>query len=179
MQFAIETDGSTETGAARFASDSRADGGSRRVSMNARRVLIERRVGGIAMRVGVPTKAYAGVVLSIGESATGRMFRISLSHADSDLAVTICECPEQDGIAEWKKWARYFSLPRLIERHDGGLQKITEMIGSVSLGSASPARRRGGYIGKRRPKFLMRRRTGNVSAATGFFGAEREIICYE
>ncbi len=168
-----------EPTAMRVDADPRAEGGSRRVTMNARRVLIERRVAGVSMHVGVPARAYAGVALSLHDAPRGRVCRIQLAHRDADLSVVLHESGEDEAIAEWKSWARFFSLPRLIEEHDGTLTQVTGMLGAVTLGAGVAPRRRGSAMTRRRPRFLTRRRCGDVSDAPACFSNEREIISYE
>ncbi len=53
------------------AADRRADGALRRVSVDARRVRIERRIGGIAMQIGLMASAYRGVALSLAATNSG------------------------------------------------------------------------------------------------------------
>ncbi len=168
-----------EVTAMRVNIDPRADGGSRRVTMNARRVLIERRVAGVAMLVGVPARAYAGVALSLHDAPRGRVCRILLAHRDSDLSVLLHESGEDDAIAEWKNWARFFSLPRLVVEYDGALTQVGGMLGALTLGNGVAPRRRGGAMTRRRPRFLSRRRCGDITDTPACFAHEREIISYE
>ena len=166
--------------ASRTGVDARADGGRRQVSFDAGRVLIERSYSGISMRVGIAASSYAGVALALSLDAGGSpKYRILLAHRDADLSVVLHECDGEDSVAEWKSWARYFALPRLVERFDGGFDKATNNLGQVELGAANASRRRGAWISRRRPRFLARRRIGNASMSGVSFAGEREIICYE
>lgn len=163
----------------RVAPDARADDGRRHVYLDARRVLIERRVQGIAMRVGVPTHTYAGVTLSIEDGSRERIFRISLAHRDADLGVVLETTGEADGVAEWTRWARYLALPRMVERHDGTLVTVADTSESLQSDGCALPRRRLATLSKRRPRFCTRRLMGNISAISRVHAGEREIICYE
>lgn len=169
----------SEPDAPRILQDTRADDGHRRVSMNARRVLIERCVSGVAMQVGVPTQCYTGVVMSLENGARERICRVSLAHRDPDLAVSLSVTSEADGLIEWNRWALYFDLPRMVERHDGSLAQVAEDMGQATAGVAATTRRRNAAITKRRPRFCTRRRVGRPLAIPGVFAGEREIISYE
>jgi hypothetical protein len=159
--------------------DCRADDGRRRVHLAAGRILIERRVNGIDMRVGVPTAAYAGVALSISDGTSQRVYRIELAHRDRELGVVLQTTNEQEGVAEWTRWARFFALPRMVERHDGSLVTVLDTDESLERSGCATPRRRNASLSKRRPRFGMRRRVGNITAMALVHGGEREIICYE
>ena len=164
----------------RDAPDGRADGGRRKISLRSDRVLIERSIEGIAMHVGVPSASYVGVALSLKLTESGaRQYTVTLAHRDCDLSVVLHQGSDDAAALEWKQWARYFSLPRLVEQHDGTFERVGDPLGAIELGQAAPARRRGGWIARRRPRFLMRRRIGKQISACSRFVGEREIISYE
>lgn len=161
--------------------DRRADGAVRDVRIEARSVLISRRFQGIDMQVGVPVRAYVGVVLSLTADAIGQpVYRISLRHVDTDLTVELLETSDDgDIVAEWKRWATYFGLPKFLERQPGELESAERRVGSVALGRARPQRRRGAAVTQRRPRILTRRKPGRPQADTAVYRGERVIVCYE
>ena len=141
--------------------DVRADGGHRQVGFDRFQVVIERRLNGVEMHIGLPTASYQGVVLALETSASGRAFyRVKLWHPnDRELNVSLFEALEStDVVAEWKRWAEYFGLPKFIEREPGRLEGAERQIGQVKLGRANGLRRRGAAMSKRRPRVLSRRK---------------------
>jgi hypothetical protein len=159
--------------------DARADGGRRRVTIEARRILIERSVRGVAMRIGVPAKAYAGVVLAIDAAPGGaRLYRVALVHADADLAIPLYEGGEDAARQAWASFARFLDLPRFVARHDGCLDPVAEPLRVESGPSVSP-RCRGSLTRGRRGRFARRRAPGGNQAGLARFDTETEIISYE
>ena len=141
--------------------DARADGAQREIVLARESVLIRRRVGGIEMKLDVPARAYRGVLLSLDATASGEaVFRLRLLHRDPDLAVTLCEAlDDRDIVADWTSWARFFGLPKLVERKRGEIECAEATCGGVWLGRAWKLRRRNATLSKRRPKAAMRRKS--------------------
>jgi hypothetical protein len=162
--------------APRITSDARADGGRRLVTFDARRIVIERSLRGIAMRIGVPANAYAGVVLSLDAAPNGeRLYRVSLLHADAELAIVLQEGGEEV-LEAWKGFASFFALPRLVARHDGRLEPVAEPV-RIAHGPSIAPRHRGSLTSGRRGRFARRRRMGASNHTC--FDPTREIISYE
>jgi hypothetical protein len=156
--------------------DWRADGGSRRVRVTSSDILIARRFGGIDMRIQIPVPAYRGVFLDVLERADGApSYRLLLAHADRDLDVLLDETGDcVAAAAGWRDWAARLGLPLLVatapESAAAGVSPVT----------GGPVPRRGGSpLRRRRPRFLMRRRTGETARMAAVFAGEREIVCYE
>lgn len=157
--------------------DWRADGGARRVRVTSSDIHIARRFGGVNMRISVPVPAYQGVLLdwAAGEDGAPR-YRLLLVHRDRDLDVVLAETPDDSAAAdEWTAWAAWLGLPRLAP---------TEADEVVMLDDARPAaapvpRRGGSWVGRRRPRFLVRRKTGDGARLSAVFTGEREIVSYE
>ena len=163
------------------ARDARADGSQREVFLARGEVLIRRRVAGIDMRLDVPARAYRGVLLSLDASEEGEaLFRLSLLHGDPDLSVILQEAPDDsDIVAEWTSWARYFGVPRLVERNRGVIEPAEETCGAIALGRAFKLRRRGASLARRRPRLFMRRKTGDQSRVGKRLESERVIVIQE
>jgi len=154
--------------------DPRADGGRRVVRVTRDGVLIERRLQGVAMTIGVPFAAYRGVALAVEpEPSSGvAAYRLSLAHADPDLEVLLSETKDSGAAAaDWKYWSFFLDLPRLA-CEDGE-------VSPVPVAKRTVARRRGAAVAKRRPRFLARRKRGESARAAAVFCGEREIVCYE
>lgn len=86
--------------ARRFAApDPRADGRRRFVRLDGDKVAIDRVVGGVFMRVTVPTSAYRGVALRVVDAREdGFAYEIRLVHLDPDLGVTLAETNDDSEI---------------------------------------------------------------------------------
>jgi hypothetical protein len=142
--------------------DARAESHERDVEIAADGVVIARLVHGMRMRVGVPTRAYRGVVLSLDKTAQGAdLFRVSLVHRDEDCSVLLEEATDDnDIVAIWRSWAAYFGLPKFIEREPGRLEGAERRLGQVALGASGGPRRRGALMNARRSRRRLLRRMG-------------------
>ncbi|MBM3608614.1 MAG: hypothetical protein FJX29_09215 [Alphaproteobacteria bacterium] len=156
----------------------RADGARRSLRCDRSSISIARKVRGIQMNLNVPARSYFGVVLSVLADGQGAPFyRISMPHADPDLAICLYESSsDEDIVAIWKAWANYFQLPKLLEREAGELESGEAWLGHVALGAAHKWRRRGSQLRKRRSRMSARRRTGDLSRMGQMHAGEREII---
>ncbi len=155
--------------------DQRADEGKRQVRVTRSDILIARRFAGISMMVAVPVRTYRGVALAVEAAEEGgAAYRLSLAHHDPDLNIVLAETKDSATVAaDWKYWAAYLDLPRLAQE-DGEILAVE----AANCGKAL-ARRRNASVAKRRPRFLTRRKRGDVARCEAVFAGEREIICYE
>jgi hypothetical protein len=157
------------------ASDPRADGRRREVLLARERVQIARSVAGVRMEISLAASAYRGVVLRL-RGIEGERFRyeIELAHRDPDLSVTLLEAVDDSEIqAEWRLWARFLSLPALVEREEGRAEPESERLGVLTIAERKPRRR--GFMARRRPRFLTRRKTGRGALGPSLAGS-REIF---
>jgi hypothetical protein len=144
------------------APDRRADGGLRNVWLTPRGVRIERAVSGIKMRLLIPFDAYQAILLTC-DDADRRLSRISLTHSDPDLSVSVDQVPP--AILEiWRSWARGTSAPALP---------------GISRKAPAHRRRRGTSLAKRRPRILLRRQPGRPYLAFKVFQPVRELFSRE
>ena len=162
------------------AADPRADGGTREISIAADAIAIDRRVGGVKMRLCLPAPSFRGVALSVIEAARGFIYRVALVHADSELDVVLAESgSEQDISREWLSWAQFFRLPRLTRAASGREAVVEQRYGEIEArdGPAAPSR-----LAAERPpldRCRARRGPGASGRIMAVHGGEREIICYE
>jgi hypothetical protein len=159
--------------------DSRADGGQRDVTLTSHRVTIRRQVAGMGMKIDVPTRAYRGVVLSLEQSARGRLhYRVTLRHSDPDLSVILTEAfDESEILKDWRDWASFLTQSPLVERDSGALVSANDC--EPAKTSAPGQRRRGAPASARsRGRFVRRRHIGGPIGEAVHAG-EREIACYE
>lgn len=156
--------------------DRRADDHARTVSLSRDTVRIDRTVGGIAMRVAVPVRNYQGVALTLASDAEGALaYRLHLVHADRDLCVALDEASDdQDIVADWRLWSRFLRLPALVERRPGAVERADPSLGDLLLGEGATERRP--RRSRRRPRFLLRRKTGVLGATPVVHAGECELI---
>jgi hypothetical protein len=138
------------------AHDPRADGHVRQIELHRERVVLRRAVRGMQMAINVRVSDFTGVALR----GSDEVQTLVLVHRDPSLSIPLLVGADADEIAQaWAIWSEIFALPQL----DEGARK------------PAPRRRRANAIRARRPKFLMRRRTGIARELTVHQG-EREII---
>ncbi|MDX3972112.1 MAG: DUF6101 family protein [Bradyrhizobium sp.] len=138
------------------AHDPRADGHVRQIELHRERVVLRRAVRGMQMAINVRVADFTGVALRGNDEAQ----TLVLVHRDPSLSIPLLVGADADEIAQaWAIWSEIFALPQL----DEGARK------------PAPRRRRANAIRARRPKFLMRRRTGMARELPVHRG-EREII---
>ncbi|MGL6059765.1 MAG: DUF6101 family protein [Bradyrhizobium sp.] len=141
------------------AKDVRADGGVRQVEIHRERVVLRRAVMGMRMAVNVRVADFIGIGLR-GIDSDAQM--LALIHRDPSLTVPLAigaDRAELDAAAAM--WSEIFGLPQLPDEQ-----------------RREPAarRRRRNVVAKRRPRFLVRRRAGDVSRELSNHRGEREII---
>ena len=140
------------------AQDSRADGGVRNIELHRERVVLRRAVQGMRMAVNVRVSDFLGVALRGLDDAQ----MLVLVHRDPSLTIPLCVSSDRDEIASASQmWGDIFALPQLKE------DKKRE---------PAQRRRRHNAIRARRPKFLVRRRAGDLLNPANIHQGEREII---
>ena len=140
------------------AHDARADGGVRRVELHRERVVLHRAVQGMQMAVSVRVRDFLGVALRGIDDAQ----MLVLVHRDPSLRIPLGVSSDREEIAAaWQMWSDIFALPLLPEDE-----------------AREPAarRRRHNAIRARRPRFLVRRRGGDLLNPANIHQGEREII---
>lgn len=143
------------------AHDTRADGGVRRVELHRERVVLHRAVLGMRMAINVRVSDFLGVALR-GLDDEAQM--LVLAHRDPSLNIPLCVSSDHEEIASaWQMWSDIFALPLLTEDDN-------------SEPAGRRRRRRHNAIRARRPKFLTRRRIGNLPNTETVHRDEREII---
>jgi hypothetical protein len=140
------------------AHDTRADGGVRRIELHRERVVLRRAIHGMQMAVNVRVRDFLGVALRGIDDAQ----MLVLVHRDPSLNIPLCVGSDADEIAaSWQMWSDIFALPQLPE------DQVPE---------PAPRRRRHHAIRARRPKFLVRRRGGDLLNPANVHQGEHEII---
>jgi hypothetical protein len=140
------------------AHDTRADGGVRRIELHRERVVLRRALHGMQMAVNLRVRDFLGIALRGLDDAQ----MLVLAHRDPSLAIPLCVSSDPDEIASaWQMWSDIFALPQLPEDQTR---------------EPAPRRRRHNTIRTRRPKFLVRRRGGDLLNPANLHQGEREII---
>ena len=140
------------------AHDIRADGGVRQIELHRERVVLHRAVHGMRMAINVRVSDFLGVALRGIDDAQ----MLVLVHRDPSLTIPLCVSSDGEEIAAaWRMWSDIFALPQLPE------DKASE---------PAQRRRRHNAIRTRRPKFLVRRRGGDLLNPANAHRGEREII---
>jgi hypothetical protein len=138
--------------------DTRADGGVRQIELHRERVVLRRALHGIQMAVSVRVCDFLGVALRGIDDAQ----MLVLVHRDPSLTIPLCVTSDPDEITSaWQMWSDIFALPQLPE------DEVRE---------PAARRRRHNAIRTRRPKFLVRRRGGDLLNPANIHQGEREII---
>jgi hypothetical protein len=140
------------------ADDARADGGVRQIELHRERVVLRRALHGMQMAVNVRVSDFLGVALR----GIDDFQMLVLVHRDPSLTIPLGASSDRDEIvAAWQMWSDIFALPQLPE------DKAHE---------PAPRRRRHNAIRSRRPKFLVRRRGGDLLNPANLHQGEHEII---
>ncbi len=140
------------------AHDTRADGGVRNIELHRERVVLRRAISGMQMAINVRVSDFQGIALRGIDDAQVLM----LVHRDPSLSIPLCVSSDREEIADaWQMWSDIFALPQIRE------DKTRE---------PAPRRRRHNAIRARRPKFLVRRRAGDLINPANIHQGEREII---
>ncbi|MBR1188051.1 DUF6101 family protein [Bradyrhizobium sp. AUGA SZCCT0160] len=140
------------------AQDTRADGGVRQIELHRERVVLRRAVKGMQMAVNVRVSDFLGVALRGLDDAQ----MLVLVHRDPSLNIPLGVSSDAEELSSaWQMWSDIFALPLLPEdkRRD-----------------PAQRRRRHNAIRARRPKFLVRRRPGDLLNPASIHQGEREII---
>lgn len=164
---------------ARFeAGDAAADGRVREVELHRERVVMRRSVAGMRMAFNLPVSSYRGVSIRLGTADHGSITAaVVLEHDDPSLALPLYVAADGDEVtAEWRTWSSVLGVPLLVTNSDGSIHEPFERLGGVMFTQAAPRRRRRSALKNRRPRILMRRKAGCVTAATPVHREEREII---
>ncbi len=140
------------------AQDARADGGVRQIELHRERVVLRRAVQGMQMAVNVRVSDFLGVALRGLDDAQ----MLVLVHRDPSLNIPLAVSSDAEEInSAWQMWSDIFGLPQLPED---------------SQREPAVRRRRHSAVRARRPKFLVRRRAGDLLNPANIHQGEREII---
>lgn len=130
---------------------------------------------GLPLSIALPARAFKGVAARAIDHGNGEVtVTLELHHDDQDLCIPLLVAHDLSDIAaDWRSWAEAYRIPMLMVEADGVARPLEMHLGSLP---ARPARqrRRHTYFADRRPRFLVRRSTGNLGLKMTIDG--REII---
>lgn len=131
------------------------------------------RIGSVRILRGHVGAGWRGVALRLAAD-TGRdenLFELTLTSGNGR-SVTIATVCEEEAIALWRDCGRSTGLPLLLETPEGAITEPYPQLGRVALGPIR-IRRRHGLLNGRRPRFLVRRKTGKLGLRPVVVSGER------
>jgi hypothetical protein len=131
-------------------------------------------MSGLPATVVLPANAFRGVAARAMEDPDGNVtVTLELLHNDPMLSVPLLVADNlEDVAADWRAWADAFRLPMLLIEADGVARTLEESLGEAIKALPPQDRRKRRTAPKHRPRFLMRRKPGNLGLRLVIDGAE-------
>ena len=149
-------------------------------TIDERGAVIKRKVpqSNLPMSIALPPKAFQGVTARAIEDESGEVtVTLELMHNDPQLSVPLLVADDFDDIAaDWRAWSEAFGLPMMLVEADGIARSLEDSIGQVKTQSVKP-RRMHSNVAERRPRFLARRKMGDLGLRLVVNGDE--LISFE
>ncbi len=133
----------------------------------------------LPVTVALPARAFEGVAArAIEDEFSNVTVTLELLHRDPMLSVPLLVADDFDDIStDWRAWADAYQLPMLLIEADGIARTLEESLG-VAIKSLPPQdRRQGKATNARRPRFLMRRKIGDLGLRLVIEGYEIVAPC--
>ncbi|MEW7008838.1 DUF6101 family protein [Lentilitoribacter sp. EG35] len=138
----------------------------------------------LPISVALPTTQFRGIAARAIDDGTGQStVTLELHHDDADLCIPLLVDTELYNIADdWRAWSEAYNIPMLLVEADGVARPLDEDMARTNAAPEERAkathttneRRRNTSSAKRRPRFLLRRKTGDLGCRMQISG--REII---
>ncbi|PSJ62575.1 DUF6101 family protein [Kumtagia ephedrae] len=145
---------------------SRDDLGDVTFTIDRRGAVLRRRLdrSGLPVTVALPARAFLGVAARAMEDETGTVtVTLELLHRDPMLSVPLLVADDlEDVAADWRAWSDAYGLPMLLVEADGVARTLEESLGAAIRALPPQARRQGRATRARRPRFLVRRKAGDL-----------------
>jgi len=121
-------------------------------------------MSGLPATIALPAMAFRGVAARAMEDPDGNVtVTLELLHHDPMLSVPLLVADDLDDVAaDWRAWADAYRLPMLLIEADGVARTLEESLGAAIKTLPVRERRKGRVSTMRRPRFLARRRAGNL-----------------
>ncbi len=110
----------------------------------------------------VPIKSYRGVAVRVVPSteANPGTLVVELAHERPSFCLPLLSGKTPEDVAvDWQCWSRSLGLPLLLVEADGTMTEPMSRVGQLMILDPKPRRRRNAST-TRRPRFLVRRKTG-------------------
>jgi len=115
---------------------------------------------------------WRGVALRLANAAgDDELFQLALTAGDGR-SIVVATVDQEDAVALWRDCGRTSGMPLLLETSDGDISEPFPQMGRVALGPIR-VRRRHSFLNGRRPRFLVRRKTGRLAERPVVVGGER------
>ncbi|WP_378943947.1 DUF6101 family protein [Mesorhizobium sp. ANAO-SY3R2] len=156
--------------------DTRDDLGDVNFTIDQRGAVIRRTLAlsGLPVTVALPARAFRGVAARAMEDDLGNVtVTLELLHNDPMLSVPLLVADDLDDVAaDWRAWADFYSLPMLLIEADGVARTLEESLGAAIKTQPVRERRKGRVSRMRRPRFLARRKSGDLGVRLVIDGEE-------
>jgi len=154
----------------------REDHGDVTLTIDRRGVVLRRRLemSGLPAVIALPANVFRGVAARALEDEQGEVtVTLELLHDDPLLSVPLLVAHDlNDVAADWRAWADAYRLPMLLIEADGVARTLEESLGAAIRTMPPQERRQGRAPTRRRPRFLARRRMGNLGLRLVIDGEE-------
>jgi hypothetical protein len=128
------------------------------------------RIGSVRILRG--SAGWRGVALRLANAAgDDELFQLALTAGDGR-SIVVATVDQEDAVALWRDCGRASGMPLLLETSDGEISEPFPQIGRVALGPTR-LRRRHSFLNGRRPRFLVRRKTGRLAERPVVVAGER------
>lgn len=112
-----------------------------------------------------PRASFQGVMLKVPPLRASEGYVIVLAAVEGHEDVLLAhDLGDDEVVARWRGLAHTLGLPPVLCHANGEMEFLHKQLGAVMLGRQS-ARRRSRLVANRRPRFLMRRKTGRAATA--------------
>jgi hypothetical protein len=127
----------------------------------------------LPVSLALPACAFIGVTARASEDELGDItVTLELMHTDPHLSVPLLVAHDLNDIAaDWRAWSALFKLPMMLVEEDGVARQLEQSIGPVAV-AAPKERRQGREPRRRRPRFLARRKMGDLGLRLVIGGEE-------
>jgi hypothetical protein len=129
---------------------------------------------GLPLTIALPYRVFKGVAARAIDHGDGEVtVTLELHHADPGLCIPLLVAHDlYDIAADWRGWSDACGLPMLMVEADGVARELDEHLVGTSIAKPMRPRRRHSYFAQRRPRFLVRRKTGSLGVTMKIQGRE-------
>ena len=128
---------------------------------------------GLPLSIALPKRAFKGVAARAIDHGDGEVtVTLELHHDDADLCIPLLVAHDLNDIAaDWRSWSEAYGIPMLMVEADGVARPLDEHL--LMAGAKPPKpRRHHSYFADRRPRFLVRRKSGTLGIRMKLEGRE-------